>query len=442
MPACPPDPEKPPIWQQLAVSCWLSFLFVLVYNGCNYLASTRDDVGTCAFEWELGLFPFIPILIIPYWSIDLFFVLAPFFIRRRYLLGQHLRRVSAGIVVAGVFFLLFPLELAIQRPPVEGWLAPFFSSLENFHNFYNCAPSLHIILRTNLWAIYVTPTRGALRYALSGWFFLIGASTLFCWQHHIMDVFTGQLVGLLCLWAFPSVPFDRVTTRPQSRVNASYRMAGWYGGGCLTLVGLAVVGWPGGMLFLWPAAALFILTLAYLGGGPALLRKQGGRQLPSTRWLLNPYRWLALVTARHFNAGIPPWVELEPGLLLGRRLSSAEASTISATAVLDLSAEYDECEEFLSRTYRNIPVLDLTTPSLEQLQEGVDFLRAHPNCYVHCSLGRGRTCLLAAAYKIASGESVEAALAKVREARPEMRLPLGSTEQLRRYALSVGSTKN
>lgn len=160
------SPRKPSLGERLAVCAWLSFCFVFVYNGCNYLTSLRDDVGTCAFAWELDLFPFLPILIIPYWSIDLFFVAAPFVIPSRFLLRQHLKRVSFGIAVAGVFFLLFPLKLAFARPEVSGWLGPFFSSLENFHNFYNCAPSLHIVLRTCLWSIYVTPAKGLWRRGL------------------------------------------------------------------------------------------------------------------------------------------------------------------------------------------------------------------------------------------------------------------------------------
>lgn len=428
-------PLKPSFWQRVAVSAWLCFCFVFVYNGCNYLTSLRDDVGTCAFSWELTLFPFLPILIIPYWSIDLFFVVAPFVIPTRFLLGQHLKRVSFGIAVAGVFFLLFPLKLAFTRPEVTGWLAPYFSSLENFNNFYNCAPSLHIVLRTCLWSIYVTPARGPRRFILAVWFALIGASTLFCWQHHIIDVVTGQLLGLFCLWLFPSVPIERAGTVPSERVNSSPKIARVYGALTLTLVGLSVLGWPGTVLLLWPAVSFFILTLAYSGGGPSLFRKVHGRQLPNTRWLLSPYRWLAMLTAKYFNAGHPAYGELRPGLFLGRKLHQEEASRLSCPAVLDLTAEYDEVPALLEREYKNVAILDLTLPSVEQLREGVEFLRAHPHCYVHCSLGLGRTCLMGAAYLIAvEGRTAEQALEDVKKTRPRLRLAAGGEALLQEFA--------
>ena len=429
------ETAKPTFSQRAAVSAWLSFWFVFVYNGCNYLTSLRSDVGTCAFAWELDLFPFLPILIIPYWSIDLLYVIAPFVIPGRFLLSQHLKRVTFGIAVAGLFFLLFPLKLAFTRPEVTGWLAPFFSSLDNFNNFYNCAPSLHIVLRTNLWAIYVTPLRGAPRWLLSFWFFLIGASTLFCWQHHIIDVVAGQILGIFCLWMFPSVELPRTPTQPKARINSSSKIAGFYGAVTLALLVLTVLGWPETVLFLWATVAFFVLTLAYAGGGPSFFRKTNGRQLLSTRWLLAPYRWVALLTARYFNAGHPAYGELRPGLFLGRRLTEPDARRVAARAVLDLTAEYDEVPAFLEREYKNVAILDLTLPSLEQLQGGVAFLREHPSCYVHCSLGLGRTCLIGAAYLIAQEcLSVEDAIAEVRRVRPRLRFAHGAEALLEEFA--------
>ena len=37
----------------------------------------RHDVGTFAFAWERFI-PFVPVMVVPYMSIDLFFVAAPF----------------------------------------------------------------------------------------------------------------------------------------------------------------------------------------------------------------------------------------------------------------------------------------------------------------------------------------------------------------------------
>src|SRR4051812_29507408 len=60
-----------------AASMGLSLLFLLVYGGCNYLTSLRSDVGTWVYQWERHI-PFVPLMIIPYMSIDLFFIASPF----------------------------------------------------------------------------------------------------------------------------------------------------------------------------------------------------------------------------------------------------------------------------------------------------------------------------------------------------------------------------
>ncbi|HSQ20486.1 MAG TPA: serine/threonine protein phosphatase, partial [Blastocatellia bacterium] len=45
------------------LSTALSLLFIVVYGGCNALASRRADVGMCFFAWELRI-PFVPALIV------------------------------------------------------------------------------------------------------------------------------------------------------------------------------------------------------------------------------------------------------------------------------------------------------------------------------------------------------------------------------------------
>src|SRR5437016_47649 len=61
-------------------SAGLSLLFLIVYGWCNWITSQRDDVGTLYFGWERFI-PFVPWMIVPYLSIDLFFVTAPFLCR-------------------------------------------------------------------------------------------------------------------------------------------------------------------------------------------------------------------------------------------------------------------------------------------------------------------------------------------------------------------------
>ncbi len=61
-------------------------------------------------------------MIVPYMSIDLFFVAAPFLCRSERELATFSKRIVAAIVIAGICFLLFPLRFAFGRPPASGWL--------------------------------------------------------------------------------------------------------------------------------------------------------------------------------------------------------------------------------------------------------------------------------------------------------------------------------
>src|SRR6516165_12014440 len=105
----------------LVVSAGLSVLFLIVYGGCNWITAHRANVGTFYFEWERRI-PFMPFFILPYMSIDLFFVFAPFLCRTDRELSVLAKRIGAAVIVAGICFLLFPLRFAFARPHADGWL--------------------------------------------------------------------------------------------------------------------------------------------------------------------------------------------------------------------------------------------------------------------------------------------------------------------------------
>src|SRR6184192_2350077 len=96
------------------VSVLLSLLFLTVYGGTNWLTAQRPDaeVRTWYFAWELTALPYVPLLIVPYMSIDLFFVATPFLCRDERELRVLGWRVVFSILLAAAFFLLLPLKLA------------------------------------------------------------------------------------------------------------------------------------------------------------------------------------------------------------------------------------------------------------------------------------------------------------------------------------------
>src|SRR5258708_8161354 len=117
-------------------------------------------------------------MIVPYMSINLFFVYGPFLCQSRNELRVLAKRITFAILVAGACFLLIPLRFSTVRPHPSDWTGPIFRFLYLCDQPYNLFPSLHITFRTILAHLYTKHTKGIIRLASRVWFVLIGFSTL------------------------------------------------------------------------------------------------------------------------------------------------------------------------------------------------------------------------------------------------------------------------
>lgn len=380
--------------------------FIVIYGGCNQITSTRDDVGTWMWEWERHI-PFVREMVVPYWSLDLFFCGAFFLCTSKVELNLLTKRLIAVTFFSGMFFLLFPLQLAQPRPEPAGWTAPLFHALYFNDMPYNLAPSLHISLRSIVWVFYGAHLTGWWRRITKTWFILIGASTLLVWQHHVIDVATGFVMG----WAVAAmIPDPRL---PESR-NPSRKLALRYGAGALACAGLAFL-WFG---FAWPAVSLGIVALAYGSGRSRLLGKENGTLSPSAEWCLLPVIVVTRVVQRRWSKHGPAWREITPGACFGRRPTAREATALldkGPLAVLDLTAESNAPSCFRERAcYHNLPLLDLVPPTPEDIDRALAFIRSHHGSrrvFIHCQLGLQRSAIVTAHWLSASGtaESFDAA---------------------------------
>jgi protein-tyrosine phosphatase len=402
----------------LGASAGLSALFLVVYGWCNWFTSQRSDVPTLFFEWE-RLIPFVPLMIAPYMSIDLFFVAAPFLCRSDRELATFSKRIAAAILVAGVCFLLFPLCFAFERPHADGWLGALFDWFRGMDQPYNLLPSLHIALRTILAEFYARHTRGLLRHASNIWFVLIGLSAVLTYQHHVMDVVAGFALGAYCLY-FIREPVPRLP------VIASRRVGAYYAIGTLIFACLVAFFWPWGAFLIWPATSLAIAAVAYFGFGPAIFQKRDGRLPWTSWWALGPVLFGLRLSRLYYRRECNAWDQLTPRIWIGSVLShreAVEATRLGVTAVLDLTAEFSEPAPFRALTYRNIPVLDLTAPRLDQLQEMAAFIDQESKkgvVYIHCKIGYSRTSAAAAAWLLWTGTvgGVPEAIDRLRKVRP------------------------
>jgi diacylglycerol kinase family enzyme len=112
-------------------------------------------------------------------------------------------------------------------------------------------------------------------------------------------------------------------------------------------------------------------------------------------------------------------------------------------AILDVTAEFDGLDwTAFQEDYRylNIPVLDHTSPTQDQLMQGINFIQQQvdeqKNVVVHCALGRGRSVLVVAAYLLAKNPSlsVKEALSQINDIRQTARLnkrQLASLQKIR-----------
>jgi atypical dual specificity phosphatase len=90
----------------------------------------------------------------------------------------------------------------------------------------------------------------------------------------------------------------------------------------------------------------------------------------------------------------------------------------------------------LGFTRHNIPVADFQAPTLAQLEQFVALVQGLPRgtkTLVHCQGGIGRTGTFAAAYLAARGLTADAAIQRIREARPGAVETNGQKQAIRQF---------
>lgn len=188
----------------LCAAAWaaaLASFFLVSYGGAGWHASRQDVVASLAFAWEREI-PLLPWTIIPYWSLVPLYLAAPFLCRSRGELNALGQRLLTAQAVAVACFFLFPRRFGFVRPDLDGVPGLLFTFLSNVDNPFNQTPSLHVVLSVILGAFYVGLARQHRQdaaWAVCAWFLLISLSVLTTYQHHVLDVPAGVLLGALCL---------------------------------------------------------------------------------------------------------------------------------------------------------------------------------------------------------------------------------------------------
>ncbi|MBV7439965.1 phosphatase PAP2 family protein [Weeksellaceae bacterium TAE3-ERU29] len=178
-------------------------IFFLIYNFTGFYTKNLDNVNTFVFDFEKNI-PFISWLIIPYMSSGIFFVYV-------FLISSHQKdlkllfwRINFITIVSGIFFLLFPLHFTFEKPEIHNsFLAFFFRLLEKYDTIYNQAPSLHISYAYIFWTVIRQEIKSPFWKNILGiWLFLMGISTLFVYQHHLIDIISALILVAITLRIF------------------------------------------------------------------------------------------------------------------------------------------------------------------------------------------------------------------------------------------------
>lgn len=191
-------------------------------------------------------------------------------------------------------------------------------------------------------------------------------------------------------------------------------------------------------LLLWPAISFGAVASAYLWFGSRVFGKgpDGTMAWPAVVVLL-PYllfAWsvwrLARLVVREDGCN-----EVSPGLFVGRRPLKGEIPS-EVSLVVDLTAEFFERRDVIDgRPYICAPVLDNGVPEDGAFLQLVSQIANWPGAvYIHCAQGHGRSGTLAAAVLVAKGYSdgADDAVARLRAARPHLRLRKGQQIFVRR----------
>ncbi|HKO59312.1 MAG TPA: hypothetical protein VJ276_25825 [Thermoanaerobaculia bacterium] len=216
-------------------------LFGVCYPAASWLAMRHTSLPAWGLPFEQHV-PFVPWMALVYLTIIPALLIAPLILRDE--LASFATTLCLETLIATAFFVTLPQTTAFHRPPVTGWIAPFFHVADALNLESNQFPSLHVAFAcTAAWAYGRRRGRAphpALRATLSPqagrgdlaarpfsprggekvpegrmrggatlwtlWCLLVTASAWLTWEHHAVDLLGGALLAAACihrevLWA-------------------------------------------------------------------------------------------------------------------------------------------------------------------------------------------------------------------------------------------------
>lgn len=389
----PAAPARATLAQRLRHGLLNAVAFGLCYPAANLLAQQQGIHRNVATALDAHI-AFVPWMVLPYLLSGVFFVGSFWVVGSMDALRVLSQRLLLATVLACLVFVLAPLQFSAVRPVVAAPLwGPLYALLGAVDQPYNQLPSLHVAYCCIFWFAWRPLCAG--RVAQAALLFTLGlvsVATLFTYQHHLLDVLAGALLGGACIRL----------VRPQRQEPW---VALYYALGAGMVVVLGMAWWPW-WLTAYGAASLLLVARAYAVGDAHFLHKTQGRFAWWTWLLYAPYllgyhlTWRCVQWRERQH---PPCAPMAPGLWVGRRLSNAQAQLLPANCtVVDLANELSETPALRAARYHHVPLLDLVPPSQADVQRVLAIVHNTLQCghpvYLHCAMGYSRSQRLARAY--------------------------------------------
>jgi len=210
---CDNDPFQPPIKHLFSLpdmARWRAFLiygtlqtvwFAIVYGGCDRITARRTEFVRVHFPFEEDL-PFVPDLIWAYSSIYLLFLATPFVVNSVERLKRLALALATATAIGGVFFLLIPAEPDFKIPQSLGYVPRVFRLSDWINLDFNQVPSLHVAFIAIYTEAFIRNSNTIGKLTLRMWPIVVAIAAVLTFQHHLVDVVSGYLLGMACSWIF------------------------------------------------------------------------------------------------------------------------------------------------------------------------------------------------------------------------------------------------
>ncbi|NBV05850.1 MAG: inositol phosphorylceramide synthase [Proteobacteria bacterium] len=168
-------------------------IFFAVYPTLNSYSDGRE-LNRMYFTWEISI-PLIDWMILPYLSMNLFFLVPLFFIRTKKI-SQLSMACIISTISAGLIFYFYPCQLGFIREVPQNF-SILYRGLFAVDRPFNLFPSLHITYPI-LFVIFCRKNFGIIsRVLVFLWLILVTMSIVLTHQHQVLDVVAGILLALV-----------------------------------------------------------------------------------------------------------------------------------------------------------------------------------------------------------------------------------------------------